>query len=270
MKEQADYEAVIAELIEQARQYLKRHPFGEDVVPAEARIPDEKKGVAAPPLEHSIPQNALTVDLPRFEEIGAGTMPLRDVLQQRRSRRAFSDEPLALEELAFLCWSVAGIRKIGPDERWAKRTSPSSGARHPFETYAIVERVQGVEPGLYRYSGLPHELVQVRTGAGICADLAGSALQQFVADSAVLFVWTAVPYRSEWRYMFAGSKLTAIDIGHYCENLYLAAESIGAGACALSSYDQQALDACLGVDGHDEFTIYLAAVGRLADSLANW
>ena len=91
-------------------------------------------------------------------------------------------------------------------------------------------------------------------------------VEALCAEAAVVFVWTAVPYRSEWRYLFAGSKLTAIDIGHYCQNLWLAAESIGAGACSLSSYDQGAIDTCLGVDGHDEFTIYLAAVGKLADS----
>ena len=47
------------------------------------------------------------------------------------------------------------------------------------------------------------------------------------------------------------------------QNLYLATESLGAGACALLSYDQPGADALIGVDGTDEFVIYLACVGKL-------
>ncbi len=60
--------------------------------------------------------------------------------------------------------------------------------------------------------------------------------------------------------------MIAVDIGHVCENLYLAAESIGAGTCAIGAYDQARIDAVLGVDGVDgvdEFTIYMAPVGKL-------
>jgi nitroreductase len=54
-----------------------------------------------------------------------------------------------------------------------------------------------------------------------------------------------------------------MDIGHACQNLYLAAESIGCGTCALGAYDQRRMDAALGVDGEDEFTIYMAPIGRV-------
>ena len=256
------YEETIDRLIERSRQQLKRIPYDESRVPAEDRMSDEKKGIAAPPLEHPIPEGAVTIPLPAIDEIDVGTAPLREVLRQRRSRRTFSDAAFTQEELASLCWSVAGVHRVGPEKRWAKRTSPSSGARHPFETYLVIERVHGIEPGLYRYSGLRHALVRVRAEAAICTKLSEGSLQAFVKDSAVLFVWTTVPYRSEWRYLFAGAKLTAIDIGHYGQNLYLAAASIGAGACTITSYDQSALDCCLGVDGTDEFTLYLAAVGK--------
>ncbi|MFO7569003.1 MAG: nitroreductase family protein, partial [Smithellaceae bacterium] len=68
--------------------------------------------------------------------------------------------------------------------------------------------------------------------------------------------------RMEWRYDLAAHKVIAIDAGHVCQNLYLACEAIGAGTCAVAAYDQEACDALLGVDGHEEFTIYLAPVGN--------
>jgi nitroreductase len=53
-----------------------------------------------------------------------------------------------------------------------------------------------------------------------------------------------------------------IDVGHVCQNLYLANESVGAGACAIGIYDQKLIDEILELDGDEEFVLYLAAVGK--------
>jgi SagB-type dehydrogenase family enzyme len=67
----------------------------------------------------------------------------------------------------------------------------------------------------------------------------------------------------EWRYHLAAHRVIAMDAGHLCQNLYLACAAIGAGTCAIAAYHQQRMDRLLGVDGEDEYTIYLAPVGRL-------
>ena len=86
--------------------------------------------------------------------------------------------------------------------------------------------------------------------------------QAFVARAAVTFLWTAIPARMEWRYDLAAHKVIALDAGHVCQNLYLACESLGLGTCAIAAYDQEACDRLLGVDGEEEFTLYIAPVGR--------
>ena len=124
----------------------------------------------------------------------------------------------------------------------------------------------GVAPGLYRYLPLDHKLCLLSTEPDLAARVHAASRDQFVLDSAATFIWTALPYRSEWRYAVLAHKMIAVDIGHVCENLYLAAESIGAGTCAIGAYDQARIDAVLGVDGVDgvdEFTIYMAPVGKL-------
>ena len=40
-------------------------------------------------------------------------------------------------------------------------------------------------------------------------------------------------------------------------------EAIGAGTCAVAVYWQDEMDALLGVDGVDEFTVYVAPVGKI-------
>ena len=67
----------------------------------------------------------------------------------------------------------------------------------------------------------------------------------------------------EWRYSIAAHKVIAIDAGHVCQNLYLACEAIGAGTCAIAAYHQELMDKLISVDGENEFTIYLAPVGKI-------
>ena len=87
--------------------------------------------------------------------------------------------------------------------------------------------------------------------------------QIFVRKSAVTFIWTTIPYRTEWRYDKVSHKIIAQDAGHMCQNLYLAAGAIGAGTCAIGAYYQNEVDELIGVDGQDEFTVYIAPVGKL-------
>jgi SagB-type dehydrogenase family enzyme len=79
---------------------------------------------------------------------------------------------------------------------------------------------------------------------------------------AVAFFWVAVPYRMTWRYGERGFRYLYLDAGHVCQNLYLASETIGAGTCAVGAFDDDALNALLGLDESESFVIYLAAVGK--------
>ncbi len=67
-----------------------------------------------------------------------------------------------------------------------------------------------------------------------------------------MFAWSTIPYRSEWKYDLSAHKKILIDIGHVSQNLYLASESINAGACAIGIYDQNLIDEVLGLDGDGE------------------
>jgi len=227
---------------------------------------DQQKGVPRPAPEKPFPAYAKLVNLVSPDKLTVGNVPVIEVIRKRRSRRRFTEQSLTLEELSYLLWATQGITRVTevPDGLTTFRTVPSGGSRHSFETYLAVDRVDGVQPGIYRYLPLEHKLLFVREDPDLMQKMVDACCgQEFVRQSAVVFVWSAIPYRMEWRYTVVSHKIIAIDAGHVCQNLYLAAESIGAGTCAIGAYFQDEMDNLFGLDGEDEFTIYAAPVGKL-------
>jgi len=229
---------------------------------------DEKRDLEAPPIQKPYPVDAKRLGLIKPETFTVGGVRVVDAIRDRRSRREYSGEAFSLEELSYLLWATQGISKLDRDETGKVsaqyRTVPSGGARHPFETYLVINRVAGVVPGLYRYLPLEHQLLVIREDSGLAKRVTEACYgQAFTGQSAVVFVWSAIPLRTEWHYGCIAQKLVAIDVGHVCQNLYLAAESIHGGVCAVLGYNQADMDALLGLDGKDEFVIYLAATGKI-------
>lgn len=239
---------------------------------------DQRKGIKPPASQKAYPQDAFLINLVAPEEFTVGQMPLIKAIHQRRSRREYSDVSLNLEELSFLLWATQGVDQEATRNyrEWLAgvigwpvseiptlmRTVPSGGACHPFETYLLVNRVKGLGPGIYRYLSVEHKLLFLEAGLALEKKVAN--LPHMLQRGAVVFMWTAIPYRSEWRYTIVAHKLIAQESGHICQNLYLACEAIGAGTCAVGAYNQKQIDDLLGVDGEEEFAIYVAPVGKVA------
>lgn len=227
---------------------------------------DQNRGIDAPPIEKPYPPDALRIDLVspgKWEDIPG--VDLATAIGNRQSRRRYLQQPLTLEELSFLLWATQGLRGK-PAGGHAFRTVPSAGCRHALETYLAVLDVEGLEPAIYRYLPLSHQLLYEFTVEQLAERLIRSALgQAFAGRAALVFIWTAIPYRMEWRYGVVSHKVIAIDAGHVCQNLYLACEAVGAGTCAIAAYDQEEVDRLIGVDGDDEFAIYLAPVGKVGE-----
>jgi SagB-type dehydrogenase family enzyme len=230
----------------------------EDISPS-----DQQKGVLQPPLQDPWDPADRTVALPPPGGLSVPAMDLRAAIEGRRSLRSYSGTPVTLDELAWLLWATQGVQRVEPGRTY--RNVPSGGARHPFETYLIVRNVVGLEPGIWRYTALEHQLVAVDLARPdlIEETVRACAGQRFVAESAALFAWVCVPYRVTWRYAERGYRDMHIDAGHVCQNLYLAAEPIGCGVCALLAFGDQAMCDLLGLDRSEKWVIYTAAVGKV-------
>ena len=224
---------------------------------------DQHRGIPPPPIEKPYPKDAVRIDLPPYDQfIDLGKFDLSSAIRNRVSRRVYRAEPMTLEELSFLLWATQGVRKK-LDPGHALRTVPSAGCRHALETYLCILNIRGLDRGIYRYLPVEHQLLFEFTEENLKGKIVRAVLgQPYPGEAAVTFIWTAIPYRMEWRYGIAAHKVIALDAGHVCQNLYLACEAISAGTCAMAAYDQEGMDELLRIDGQDEYTIYLASVGK--------
>jgi SagB-type dehydrogenase family enzyme len=206
-------------------------------------------------------QNTAIFDLPR--DLPAYSVDLTTAIQRRQSIRKHSSVPLSLDELSHLLQCTQGVKQVYSSR--TARTVPSAGSRHALETWLVINNVAGLQPGLYRYIATKHQLALMTLAAD--NDMAAKAIelchgQPFVETAAALFIWVAVPYRMTWRYGDRGYRYLHLDAGHVCQNLYLAAKSIDSGVCAIAAYDDDQMNAFLGLDGVTAFVIYMATVGK--------
>lgn len=229
-------------------------------------VTDKMKGEPKPTIVKPYSLDAVIIDLPEVSEEVVSNADIFRCIKDRRSVRFYEEKTMSLEELSYLLWATQGITETNR-AGLTLRTVPCSGATHSFETYLFLMGVEGITKGAYRYLPVEHKLLFLFEIDGIADKVDELTLEQpfvpnFVKKAAVVFAWSTIPYRSEWKFDITAHKKILIDVGHVCQNLYLASEAIDCGTCAIGIYDQLKIDTLLGLDGDEEFVIYLASVGK--------
>lgn len=189
------------------------------------------------------------------------SMAIEQAIAQRRSVRDYADRALQLDELNRLLHYTTGIN----DSRWGSglRSTPSSGALYPVETYLVIHAVEGVARGIYHYNVRDHALEQMRAG-DFRQSITDAALgQEFFGKAGVVFVLTGVFQRARWKYQDRAYRYTMLEAGHIGQNIYLVATALGLGACAVGAFWDNEVNQLIQVDGKQEATLYLLTVGRM-------
>ncbi|MFX1567411.1 MAG: SagB/ThcOx family dehydrogenase [Promethearchaeota archaeon] len=226
---------------------------------------DQMKGLPVPPIQKPYTEDARLIDLIPHDDLKVDDISLFQAINNRESRRKYLDAKLTLEEISFLLWATQGVKELVRGGMLTKRTVPSGGAMHPYETYLLVKNIEGLEPGLYRYLAIEHKLlIEITNNPNLSEKIVDVCHgQAFIGTAAVVFIWAVRPYRLEYRYGEDSLKDILMGVGHICQNLYLACEAISAGTCAIVAYNQDKLDKFIGVDGENEIALYLAPVGKI-------
>lgn len=189
---------------------------------------------------------------------------LVNVIWNRRSSRVYTQQDMSLEQLSFLLWATQGIRALRGKSYATLRTVPSGGARHEFETYLLIRQIDGLKPGAYHYLPMEHALEFLHPVEDL-EDTVSDLLcgQRWAAKANVIFFWSMVAYRAEWRYGIYAHRTALIDAGHVGQNLYLACSGLNLGTCGIAAFSNTDCNRMFSLDGTEEFVVYTAPVGTI-------
>lgn len=231
------------------------------------RLSPEELGEVMPDYRTQYPSDAHLIYLPylpTLEHYLPQKNDFRAVIEDRRTNRRY-DTSIGLSQLqlSWLLWATQGVTGFSQKKGVTIRNVPSAGSRHPFETYLVINRVEGLPVGLYHYVPQKHAIYLVDDSLETLQAINASTFEQKqVVTASVNYIWVAEVYRTSWRYQERAYRYLFIDAGHVCQNLYLAAESEGNAVCAIGAYKDDEANQALGLDGHEKFVIYMASVGK--------
>lgn len=220
------------------------------------------KGRKQPPIYKNYPKEPKI----RLLKGSVREAPFFGTLRKRRSTRELSGKPITfndLSKLVYYAWGRISSYKTHEFGELLHKTSPSAGARHPIETYAIVNGVHGLERGIYHYSVRDHSLELLRTGDFRERCVALTAGHSWTRNASVLFVMTAIVARTAWKYRVSRAyRALLLDAGHLSQTFLLSATALGLGAFCIGVFSDNLIEEELNLDGVSETAILVVGVGQ--------
>lgn len=149
-------------------------------------------------------------------------------------------------------------QKSYPGVTYALRTNPSAGALYPTEIYVQIRSVEGFEDGIYHLSPYESSLVLLQTldeEEGIESYLGMKKIDGFI------FLFSALYYRSSWKYSDRAFRYCLHDTGHMLGTLEASCIVHEKTYRIRYDIDKKALNSLFGF-GSEEFFLSCAIVGE--------
>jgi len=200
-----------------------------------------------------------TISLP--SPVLKSNLSVEQGIQDRRSVRHYTGEPLTLKDISQILWAAQGIT----DKTLNLRAAPSAGQVYPLEIYIVVGKggVTGLAEGVYHYVPSNHSLEKTLM-SDTRSDLSQAANgQPWVKEAPVDIVITGNYNKmiSKYKDETLSTRFVNLEAGHVGENIYLEAGARGLVTVALGSFKDDQVHKILGIPD-SENTIYIFPVGH--------
>jgi SagB-type dehydrogenase family enzyme len=216
-----------------------------------------------------------------------GEISFEALLMRRVSRRHFRPGPLTEPQISQILWAAYGYKthavskeSSGYEDDSAgeqdagrpfldyirkpvrgTRTCPSAGALYPLDVYLVCGDVEGIDTGFYLY--LPEEhAIRLIHERDLRNGLYEACLnQEMIRKSPATLLFTVTYSRVSGRYGDRGMhRYVPMDIGHAAQNVYLQAEALGLGTCAVGAFDDAYVRQVIDLSPEKE-PLYLLPIG---------
>ena len=183
------------------------------------------------------------------------------------------DASLDISALAQLLFFSAGLvrKAVHPSAgEMHYRAAASAGALYPVEVYLVCEDipgpvlsgVEGLEAGVYHFSPLNFTVTQLRKGdyRGELSSAAGG--DPAISTSPSTLIFTAIFWRSAWKYRVRSYRYCFWDNGTIVANLLATTSAAGLRAKVVAAFVDDEVDRLLGIKGGREASLCLVPIGK--------
>jgi SagB-type dehydrogenase family enzyme len=171
-------------------------------------------------------------------------------LLERRSIRAYKDEPLTLNEISQILWAAQGIT----EPKRGLRTAPSARAGYFLETYVLPGNVRDLPMGIYKYQPRGHELTRIAEGDKK-SDLFKATGQAPIKNAPAAILLTGNGEKA------TNPNWTFYEAGHASQNIYLQCVSLNLGTVAMAGFKPEEVKKALHLPEKEQ-PIYIMPIGK--------
>jgi len=174
------------------------------------------------------------------------------------------EQRLRLDQLASLLLYSAGVtkQKTFPGGEIFYRAAACAGALYPVELYIVCGELDGLAAGVYHFNPGDFALRQLRTGdlRGALAQASGNETR--VQSAPVTLIYSALSWRSTWKYRDRAYRYHYWDSGMIAANTLAMAAAHRLPAEVVMGFVEADVNKLIGIDGENELALNLIALGH--------
>jgi SagB-type dehydrogenase family enzyme len=169
-----------------------------------------------------------------------------------------------LKQLASILLYSAGVikEKSYTGGSFYFRAAACAGALYPTEVYVVCDQIEELQAGVYHFNPGDFSLRLLRKGSHGSALRDATGSEPHVLRAPVTLIYTAISWRSSWKYRDRAYRYHFWDSGMIVANALAMAASHRLPACVVTGFVESDIDRILGIDGETELALCMLTLGR--------
>lgn len=219
-------------------------------------------GTTAPPAGFGAAEEILL--LPRVWSALDGAT-FKAVLEQRRSHRTFTRQPVELDSLSTLLHYGFGPLRFAECNNMGVlelRAYASAGARHELTAFVLVFDVAGLAQGVYRYDQIAHGLVLLAGAASRDTWEELTFHQTFFETGSFAVIVVSDAHAMSWKYRHPRAYRHLVqNVGHAAQVFTMTVSALGLGCAVTGAFRDDQVAAALGIERPELWPMFVMVVG---------
>lgn len=187
-----------------------------------------------------------------------------EIMSGRRTKRKFNQMPLSFSKLGTLLYLTQRMEKVGD---YYRRNYSSGGGLYPLELIVVVNDVENLENGFYRYQPysksikrIPHKEVNEFVKA-----LDRQRKMQDLDNYSIAILFEMDYTKIFEKYGDLALSLGFIEVGILSNTIQMASHNLDIACCELGGFNKQHLEKTLEIDGINRHIVYAMILGNMIE-----